>query len=326
MFSRGIRLRGSVDVGGGSFFFFWGGVLLTIQYIPEMIFGDSGLAKVGEGFRVLVSGDMEILSTSEEQPQRHREHILQHTEASTTRKEPKQDRSQLHRCTAVMAPSELANGKKRKRSEVTKSTSTSKKGKNSSPKPTSKVTSSAVASIPNQDLKLTQSRILELEELIIESPRNYNHIVTLLTSLQDFASPSLGITSAVSLCRTFCRLLAIGRMKKKDTDTPAEAKLLVWLKERYKDYLKELVRLLGSGELSYQTTVLTLFMKLVKEEGAHLKGPGDDYFFPHDLMARIAKGVLYTDFSEGTTLRDEFVQKWLDEYHDVRYSFLFVTL
>jgi len=119
----------------------------------------------------------------------------------------------------------------------------------------------------------------------------------------------------------------MGRMKKKkDTDTPAEAKLLVWLKERYRDYLKELSTLLGSGEVSYQTTALTLLMKLVKEEGAHLKGPGDDYFFPHDLMARIAKGVLYTDFSEHATLRDEFVQKWLDEYHDVRYSFLFVTL
>ncbi|KAF8426320.1 CBF/Mak21 family-domain-containing protein [Tirmania nivea] len=225
-----------------------------------------------------------------------------------------------------MAPSEPANGKKRKRPEVTKPTSAAKKGQSSTQKPISEATSPAVVRTSDQGPELTQSHILELEELIIESPRNYNHIVTLLTSLQDFASPSLGITSAVSLCRTFCRLLAIGRMKKKDTDNPAEAKLLVWLKERYKDYLKELGALLGSGEVFYQTTALTLLMKLVKEEGAHLKGPGDDYFFPHDLMARIANGILYTDFSEDATLRDEFVQKWLDEYHDVRYSFLFVTL
>jgi len=225
-----------------------------------------------------------------------------------------------------MAPPGQASGKKRKHSEVAKSTQTPQTGTNSTPKPTQKATSPATVPHPEQDGELTQDRILELEVLIIESPRNYNYIVTLLTSLQDFASPSLGITSAVSLCRTFCRLLAMGRMKKKDTDTPAEAKLLLWLKERYKDYLKELAILLSSGEVSYQTTALTLLMKLVKEEGAHLKGPGDDYFFPHDLMARVVKGVLYTDFSEDATLRNEFVQKWLDEYHDVRYSFLFVTL
>lgn len=118
----------------------------------------------------------------------------------------------------------------------------------------------------------------------------------------------------------------MGRLKKKSTDTPAESKLLAWLKERYKDVIKEWVNLMGSGEVAHQSTALTLLMRLLKEEGAHLAGEGDMYFFPHDLMARIAKGMLYLDFSEDTTLRDEFVEKWLDEYHDVRYSFLFVAL
>lgn len=229
-----------------------------------------------------------------------------------------------------MAPTtELTSAKKRKRTEISSSSSSAlkdiKKGISKSSKTSSKptfTTSSTALELTTNTL--TQELILELEESIIESPRNYNHIVALVQCLQDFNDPALGITSAVSLCRTFCRLIAIGRMKK-SADTPAEAKLQVWLKERYKDYVKELVELLGSGELSYQSTALTLLMKLAKEEGAHLKGT-DEYFFPHDLMARIAKGILYLDSGDNATFRDEFVQKWLDEYHDVRYSFLFVAL
>ena len=72
-----------------------------------------------------------------------------------------------------------------------------------------------------------------------------------------------------------------------------------------------------------QTTALTLFMRLVKEEGFHLR---DEHHFPYDLMARIARAILYMDHWDDTTLRDEFVEKYLDEYHDLRYSFFFVTL
>ena len=67
-------------------------------------------------------------------------------------------------------------------------------------------------------------------------------------------------------------------------------------------------------------------MRLLKEEGTQLRPADDDKYFPHDLMARIAKAVLFTNCSDDSTVRDEFIQKYLDEYHDVRYSFLFVTM
>ena len=210
----------------------------------------------------------------------------------------------------------MSGGKKRKRAEATSisvATETAKKNKSCD----TQFTSSSL---------LTQSRILELEETIISSPRNYNDLVPLLSCLQDFTDPALAVTAAVSLCRTFCRLLSLGRMTRRKSDTEAEQTLLAWLKDRYKEYVKELELLVGSGDLLYQSTALTLMMRLIKEEGTHLTVPGNDYFFPHDLMARIVRVVLYLDVTGGVPLREEFVTKWLDAYHDVRYSFMFVTL
>lgn len=211
---------------------------------------------------------------------------------------------------------EISGGKKRKREEpiaVSVATEAAKKSKSCG----TQFTSSSL---------LTQSRILELEEAIISSPRNYNDLTLLLSCLQEFNDSVLAITAAVSLCRAFCQLLSLGRMARRKNDTHAEQKLLAWLKERYKEYVKELELLMGSGDLSYQSTALTLMMRLIKEEGTHLMAPGNEYFFPHDLMARVARTVLYLDVSGGVPLRDEFVTKWLNAYHDVRYSFMFVTL
>lgn len=216
----------------------------------------------------------------------------------------------------MLPDSETSSGKKRKRAELpaaSVATETTKKNK------------TCDVQFASSSL-LTQSRILELEEVIVSSPRNYNDLVLLLSCLQDFTNPALAITAAVSLCRTFCRLLSLGRMVRRKNDTHAEQKLLAWLKERYKEYAKELELLMGHGDLSYQSTALTLMMRLVKEEGTHLTVPGNDYFFPHDLMARIARVVLYQDVGGGVPLRDEFITKWLNAYHDVRYSFMFVTL
>ena len=46
--------------------------------------------------------------------------------------------------------------------------------------------------------------------------------------------------------------MALGRMVKRKTDTSAEGKVVMWLKERYKDYLREVAELMGSGEVSYR--------------------------------------------------------------------------
>ncbi|KAI5808090.1 putative ribosome biogenesis protein Noc4 [Peziza echinospora] len=225
-----------------------------------------------------------------------------------------------------MAPTATANGKKRKSVDGVGAAGKKVKGTKAadaaSSKELAKKTQQPVA-IASGKLD-SQEAILELEEAIVASQRNYNGIVTLLGCLQDFTDPQLGITSAVSLCRTFCRLMALGRLTKKSTDTEAEETILLWLKERYKDYVKELAKLVQEGEGSLQTTALTLLMRLLKDEGLHLRVPGDDTSFPHDLMLKIAQAVLYSDETD-STVRDEFVTKYLDGFHDVRYSFLHVA-
>lgn len=78
----------------------------------------------------------------------------------------------------------------------------------------------------------------------------------LLQRKQCFEDQELAITSAVSLCRTFCRLMAKGRMVKRKTNTMSkpEVTIIQWLKERYKDYVKELGKLIGNEESSVQVS------------------------------------------------------------------------
>ncbi|KAF8476865.1 CBF/Mak21 family-domain-containing protein [Kalaharituber pfeilii] len=229
-----------------------------------------------------------------------------------------------------MASEEMSRGKKRKHSELLgKVIGAREEREDKKIEKLSKdasVTTSKSPSVLTIAKLTSQDDVLALEEAIVVSPRNYNGIVTLLDCLRDFNDPELGITSAVSLCRTFCRLMALGRFANRKALTDAEKKIQQWMKERYKDYVQELVVLLGSGEVSIQTTALTLLMRLLKEEGTQLRPAEDEYCFPHGLMARISKGILYSDFSDEIALREEFVEKYLDAYHDVRYSFLFVTL
>ena len=93
----------------------------------------------------------------------------------------------------------------------------------------------------------TRESILALEEAIVESPKHYNNIVTLLACLKDSldaaaADPQLAVTAAVALCRTFCRLMTKGRLlllpgggsRGVGDDEWAVA---AWLRERYDDYM-----------------------------------------------------------------------------------------
>jgi U3 small nucleolar RNA-associated protein 19 len=62
-------------------------------------------------------------------------------------------------------------------------------------------------------------------------------------------------------------------------------------------------------------------MRLVKEEAEHLAPPGGECYFPHALFRRIIGALVYAEKLDDN-VRDEFVHKYLEEYDDVRYSFL----
>jgi U3 small nucleolar RNA-associated protein 19 len=122
---------------------------------------------------------------------------------------------------------------------------------------------------------VSQETILSLEEAIVESPKNYNNIVTLLGHFKVLPScegaerlsterdankrqdsvdkeSELAVAVAVSLCRTFCRLMAKGRMVKRKGDLEDERTVVVWLKNIYKEYHVELCALLNHGDAAVQ--------------------------------------------------------------------------
>ncbi|KAI5779314.1 CBF/Mak21 family-domain-containing protein [Geopyxis carbonaria] len=168
---------------------------------------------------------------------------------------------------------------------------------------------------------ISQEEILELEEAIVESPTNYNEIVTLLGYVKDLSQePEIAITAAVSLCRTFCRLMAKGKLSKRKGDSEDEVTVVLWLKERYKEYFAELCTSLDNEDPAVQNTALTLLMRLVKEEATHLKPPGEECFFPYDSFGKVIK-ALYLAENVDEPSKMEFVEKYVNEYDDIRYSF-----
>ncbi|KAG9804763.1 CBF-domain-containing protein, partial [Aureobasidium melanogenum] len=93
-----------------------------------------------------------------------------------------------------------------------------------------------------------QAQMLLLEQQILESPSNYPNITSLLKFLKS-KDATQKITAAVALCRAFCRLMAAERMVKQKTMDEEEIGQVDWLKTQYKEYGRQLGRLLASEEL-----------------------------------------------------------------------------
>ncbi|KAH0607570.1 uncharacterized protein H6S33_002604 [Morchella sextelata] len=207
-----------------------------------------------------------------------------------------------------MPPSQLTNGtttKKRKRTTALEKTRSEAR---------SKVVKKPVV-LP------TAEDVLVLEEAIAESPQHYNKIVTLLEYVQNAsANLELAVTSAVSLCRVFCRLMANGSLLRKKSHDAAQSTILEWLKDRYKDYTKELSALIAHEDPAVQTTALTLYMRLVKEDGAHMKPAGDEYYFPQMLFGKLMRALLYSEHLDDA-VKQEFTSKYLNAHDDIRYAF-----
>lgn len=159
-----------------------------------------------------------------------------------------------------------------------------------------------------------QAQILLLETEILESKENYNNITKLIKILRgDIEDGDILVVAAISLCRVFTRLMASGDMTKKPTGSEKEVVLVRWLRERYAEYKAALLLLLG--EEGAESTALTLCMRLLKTEGEHLYG--ENYNFPVSFLTEIVR-VLLMIKSDGST-RQEFSQKFVEEYDDIRF-------
>ena len=164
-----------------------------------------------------------------------------------------------------------------------------------------------------------QSSILLLEEQIVESQKNYNHIVTLLDiarghdSNTEASSHSLAL---VTLCRAFCKLMALGNLSKYQQASENQVAITQWLNDRLNDYKTMLFEDLSEQSLGSHATALTLLMKLVKEEAEHLQ-LSEDLIWRRGTFHRVVETLVGADTADAS--RNEFVEKYVEPFADVRY-------
>lgn len=167
-----------------------------------------------------------------------------------------------------------------------------------------------------------EEEVLLLESQILESRRHYNKITTLLSYCHDHVQEKRSITAAVALCRIFCRLMAMGTMSKPKHAPENEIIIAQWLQSQLGAYKEAVLDLFVAADPSMQSTALTLLMRLLKEESASLnltpEGNWRDGTFAN-LVSKIV-GSRTVD-----VVREEFVEKYMQPYDDVRY-FAFVCL
>ena len=165
-----------------------------------------------------------------------------------------------------------------------------------------------------------QSRILLLEEQILDSQKNYNHIVTLLDDSRGYGSSTTGATppslSLVALCRVFCKLMALGNLSKRRQASQNGTAIVQWLNDRLDDYKANLLENLCEENSESQITALTLLMKLVKEEAVHLQ-LSDESIWRRGTFSKLMGTLLGADTASPS--RHEFVENYIESFVDVRY-------
>lgn len=162
------------------------------------------------------------------------------------------------------------------------------------------------------------NEVLELENQILESRRHYNNIVKLLEYLKkpDAEDDDRSFIAAVALCRVFCRLLAGGKMSRKQGISNDETLIIDWLRERFKEYKNLLIPRLASQKAEWSQLALTLSLQMMKEESVYLKVPNDT------VWRNGTFALLLRKLADGTTpeaTRGLFVKNYLVEFHDIRY-------
>ena len=162
-----------------------------------------------------------------------------------------------------------------------------------------------------------QDQALQLEDKILESRTNYNSIHTLIEYMkQNDEAETERIIAAVALCRVFCRLMAGGRLSKLRESSGNEVTIMQWLRERLNDYEQALLRMLRINNTGTQSTTLTVLMRLVKEKVSHLNR-SEDGLWQDGLFGQLVQTLIEEEVAEET--RTEFVQKYVEEYQDVRF-------
>jgi U3 small nucleolar RNA-associated protein 19 len=160
-----------------------------------------------------------------------------------------------------------------------------------------------------------QAKILLLEDEVVASKKNYNNITTLIQLSQNSEGEfENAITASVALCRVFIRLTASGSLARKKGQSEKEIIIVQWLKDRfseYKDVLLSLLRLESSA-----LTALTLCMRIIKVDGQNLYDDKVGAVFPTMFLQSIVRALVESGSEE---CRKEFIEKFADEFDDIRF-------
>ncbi|KAK1072086.1 Maturation and nuclear export of 40S ribosomal subunits interacting protein [Friedmanniomyces endolithicus] len=171
----------------------------------------------------------------------------------------------------------------------------------------------------------TQTRILHLEEQILQGREHYNNIVELQSLVKRYETkPRTATLAAVGLCRVFCRLIAAEALVKTGSATDGHVQIVQWLKGRLREYVESLLIWIGSPEAAQESTSLTLLMRIVKAETSQgSKRSEQAWRTETSTFLKLIRAFLERTDAEGA--RQEFGEKYADEYDDVRfYTFLAV--
>lgn len=164
----------------------------------------------------------------------------------------------------------------------------------------------------------SRAKILLLETAILESKRNYNNITTLLHIARDQDNvEDEALLATVALCRVFVRLLAAGSLLRRKNLAEKDVILVHWLRDRLAEYHEVLLSFLTSDH--HALTALTLTMRLLKAHGQYPYREDDEHGFPKVLLRDIMAALCRPGADQ---VRREFVEKFVDEYDDIRlYTF-----
>ncbi|KAK7207522.1 nucleolar complex protein [Myxozyma melibiosi] len=162
--------------------------------------------------------------------------------------------------------------------------------------------------------------ILELEKQISSSTEHYNNLVYLLHYMKN-DDPQIALLSATALFRSFAKMMAAGLLSpvKKSLVGTAQETVALWLKEKYKEFKTDLVLLLAAEDAEAAYTSLTILIRIAKEESTYLSPNKGEYHFAKTLLKRITSALLNLSSDD---LLLEFVEQYVDKYHDIRYHFL----
>lgn len=209
------------------------------------------------------------------------------------------------------------------------------------------------------DFKEARQQIRTLEAGLADKS-NLNNIIDLLSFAQP-TQPDKTIHAAIhALHRVFTNLLLLGELqkqtlaaltaavkssspnakskkvksamekyqleaaKKDSPETPvisAAAKVTLWLRDQYKDFLAVLRALLDNDEPGLQLPALTILMALLKSESeANQRYSKLQTTFANDLFGPVVEAMLTSAHFQGP-LQKEFVEKYANVYDDVRFYF-----